>query len=126
MRQGGADCRRRAPRIETRTLVRTDEVDRDVPVSRSSAGIHYGRDVALRKDSRSELSNLLPRGMAACKNLAISILWLPQLKNIKYTINRVLRQGGGPFPTPREWSSHFHQIGNFLSIRHNLPVDSEH
>ena len=137
-------------RIETRTLVRTDESARDVPVpwlnfpgARFAAqithevvfkkdgkqrdtevsylitnlppelaaeetllalsrgywgavenGIHYVRDVALGEDACRVRSNALPRVMAACANLAISILRLLQVQNIQRTMNQLLYQGG--------------------------------
>ena len=137
-------------RIETRTLVRTDESARDVPVpwlnfpgARFAAqitrevvfkkdgkqrdtevsylitnlppelaaeetllaltrgywgavenGIHYVRDVALGEDACRVRSNALPRVMAACANLAISILRLLQVKNIQRTMNQLLYQRG--------------------------------
>ena len=137
-------------RIETRTLVRTDESARDVPMpwlnfpgarcaaqitrevvfkkdgrqrdtevsylitnlppGRAAAktllalsrgywgavenGIHYVRDVALGEDACRVRSNALPRVMAAFANLAISILRLLQVQNIKRTMHQLLYQGG--------------------------------
>ena len=137
-------------RIETRRLVRSDEIDRDVPVpwldfpgarfaaqitraavckkdgreretevsyiitnlppEQASAetllaltrgywgavenGIHYVRDVALGEDACRVRSNALPRVMAAFANLAISILRLLQVRNIKRTMKQLLFVGG--------------------------------
>ena len=57
-------------------------------------GIHYVRDVALREDACRVRSNALPRVMAAFANLAISILRLLQVQNIKRTMHQLLYQGG--------------------------------
>ena len=57
-------------------------------------GIHYVRGVALGEDACRVRSNALPRVMAACANLAISMLRLLQVKNIKRTMNQLLYQGG--------------------------------
>ena len=46
-------------------------------------GIHYVRDVALREDACRVRKGALPRVMAAFANLAISILRLLRVKNIK-------------------------------------------
>ena len=137
-------------RIETRTLERSDEIDRDLPVNwldfpdvRFAAritreaefakdgrkrdpevsyiitnlppeqatpenllalsrgywgavenGIHYVRDVALREDECRVRTSALPRVMAAFANLAISILRLLQVRNIKRTMKQLLFAGG--------------------------------
>ena len=46
-------------------------------------GIHYVRDVALREDACRVRKGALPRVIAAFANLAISILRLLRVKNIK-------------------------------------------
>ena len=52
------------------------------------------RDVALGEDACRVRSNALPRVMAAFANLAISILRLLQVQNIKRTMHQLLYQGG--------------------------------
>ncbi len=46
-------------------------------------GIHYVRDVALREDNCRVRKGALPRVLAAFANLAISVLRLAGVKNIK-------------------------------------------
>ena len=137
-------------RIETRRLVRSEEIDRDVPlpwldfpgarfaaqITREAVfkkdgrergtevsyiltnlppelaapetllaltrgywgavenGIHHVRDVALGEDACRVRSRALPRVMAAFANLAISILRLLQVRNIRRTMKQLLFEGG--------------------------------
>ena len=57
-------------------------------------GIHYVRDAALREDACRVRSSALPRLMAAFANLAISILRLLQVRNIKRAMKQLLFAGG--------------------------------
>ena len=57
-------------------------------------GIHYVRDVALREDECRVRSSALPRVMAAFANLAISILRLLKVRNIRRTMQQLLFAGG--------------------------------
>ena len=57
-------------------------------------GIHSVRDVALREDECRVRSSALPRVMAAFANLAISILRLLQVRNIKRKMSQLVFDGG--------------------------------
>ena len=57
-------------------------------------GVHYVRDVALGEDACRVRTGALPRIMAAMANLAISILRLLGVQNIKRTISRLRLKAG--------------------------------